>query len=47
MKDQRVGLAVSEDLITWRRDLDAPVLEVDCRWYPSLVADAGYLSPAG
>jgi beta-fructofuranosidase len=37
VRDQRVGLAVSEDLMSWRRATDAPVLEVDTRWYKSLV----------
>jgi beta-fructofuranosidase len=32
---QRIGAAVSEDLITWER-LDAPVLEADPRWYEKL-----------
>jgi beta-fructofuranosidase len=39
LRDQRVGLAESEDLTTWRRVLDRPVLEVDSRWYKSLDED--------
>lgn len=32
-KVQRVGLAVSEDLVTWRRHSDQPLIEADPRWY--------------
>lgn len=32
---QRVGLATSEDLVTWERH-DGPVLEADPRWYETL-----------
>jgi beta-fructofuranosidase len=39
VKDQRLGLAESDDLITWRRCGDRPVLEVDPRWYRTLDED--------
>lgn len=31
--DQRLGLAVSDDLMSWRRVGDAPLLDIDPRWY--------------
>lgn len=34
--DQRIGLAESDDLRTWRRVGDAPVLEADPRYYKTL-----------
>ena len=39
LKDQRVGMVVSDDLTTWRRVGDRPVLDVDTRWYKSLDED--------
>lgn len=33
---QRIGLATSEDLLTWRRHGANPVLEADPRWYEQL-----------
>lgn len=35
-RDQRIGLAASEDLVHWRRVLDAPLLDPDPRWYQTL-----------
>jgi beta-fructofuranosidase len=37
--DQRVGAAVSDDLLDWRRMHDEPVLRVDGRWYKTLHLD--------
>lgn len=39
LRDQRIGLVESDDLLTWRRPLEKPVLEVDTRWYKSLDED--------
>lgn len=36
VRDQRIGLAESDDLMTWRRVGDQPLLEADSRWYKSL-----------
>lgn len=33
---QRIGLAVSDDLLTWRKHPGNPVLEADGRWYELL-----------
>jgi beta-fructofuranosidase len=33
---QRIGLAVSDDLITWRKHSANPVIEADPRWYELL-----------
>jgi beta-fructofuranosidase len=41
LKDQRVGVVVSEDLHHWRRVTDGPVVELDTRWYKSLPEDPG------
>ncbi|MCW4353808.1 glycoside hydrolase family 68 protein [Hoyosella sp. YIM 151337] len=30
---QRIGLATSDDLITWHRQGDTPLVEADARWY--------------
>lgn len=30
---QRIGLALSDDLVTWRRHADNPLVEADPRWY--------------
>ena len=37
---QRVGVATSTDLMTWRRVGDGPLLEADPRWYEKLDLDA-------
>ena len=37
---QRVGVATSTDLTTWRRAGDGPLLEADPRWYELLDLDA-------
>lgn len=39
LRDQRIGIAASEDLFTWRRVLDRPVVVPDTRWYKTLEAD--------
>jgi beta-fructofuranosidase len=39
IRDQRVGMAESADLMTWRRSGDGPVLEIDPRWYRCLATD--------
>jgi beta-fructofuranosidase len=36
LRDQRIGLAESDDLFTWRKVGDRPVLEADPRWYKTL-----------
>jgi beta-fructofuranosidase len=36
LRDQRIGLAESDDLFTWRRVGDRPVLVADPRWYQTL-----------
>ena len=33
---QRIGFATSEDLMTWRKNPDNPVLQADPRWYERL-----------
>jgi beta-fructofuranosidase len=33
---QRIGVAVSDDLVTWQRSGDGPLLEADARWYEKL-----------
>jgi len=33
---QRIGLATSDDLVSWRKHPGNPVLEADARWYESL-----------
>jgi beta-fructofuranosidase len=33
---QRIGLALSDDLVTWRRWGTRPIVEVDPRWYEAL-----------
>jgi alditol oxidase len=45
VRDQRIGLAESDDLMTWRRAGDRPLLEADPRWYRTL-EDAGPAHPA-
>ena len=39
---QRVGVAESDDLITWRRRSDGPVCEADPRWYEKLSSGAWF-----
>jgi beta-fructofuranosidase len=39
LRDQRIGVVESDDLHTWRRVLDRPVVEVDPRWYKTLDED--------
>lgn len=39
LKDQRIGVVASDDLVTWHRTGDRPTLEVDTRWYRSLDED--------
>ena len=39
VRDQRVGLAESDDLITWRKVGDDPLLTADSRWYKTLHED--------
>lgn len=39
LTDQRLGLAVSDDLMSWRRVGAAPVLAVDPRWYKTRPGD--------
>jgi beta-fructofuranosidase len=36
VRDQRIGLAESDDLFTWRRVVDQPLVEPDPRWYRTL-----------
>ena len=42
---QRIGLAVSDDLVTWVKHPGNPVLEADPRWYDLLDRHAGATSP--
>jgi beta-fructofuranosidase len=42
MRDQRIGLAESDDLMTWRRVGDRPLLDPDARWYRTIDEDARY-----
>jgi beta-fructofuranosidase len=39
VRDQRIGLAESDDLFSWRRVGDKPLLEADPRWYATLGLD--------
>lgn len=39
VKDQRIGTAVSPDLIEWQREGDAPAVVADARWYKTLDED--------
>ena len=39
VRDQRVGLAESDDLVTWRKVGTAPLLVADPRWYKTLPED--------
>ena len=38
-RDQRIGVAESDDLVAWRKLGAGPLLEVDRRWYKSLEED--------
>ena len=38
---QRIGVAISDDLLTWRRS-DGPLIEADARWYEKLDLDAWF-----
>jgi glycosyl hydrolase family 32 len=40
IRDQRIGLAVSDDLSAWRRVGDRPLVDPDPRWYMTLPEDA-------
>jgi len=39
VRDQRIGVAESDDLTTWRRIGDRPLLDPDPRWYATLPED--------
>jgi beta-fructofuranosidase len=39
VRDQRIGMAESDDLSMWRRVGDAPLLDPDPRWYRTLEED--------
>jgi beta-fructofuranosidase len=39
LRDQRIGLAESDDLMTWRRVGDRPLLAPDPRWYRTIDED--------
>jgi beta-fructofuranosidase len=39
IRDQRIGLAESGDLFTWRRVADEPLVDPDPRWYRTLDED--------
>ena len=39
VQDQRIGLAESDDLLTWRKAGSAPLLTADPRWYKTLPED--------
>lgn len=41
LRDQRIGVAVSDDLFTWRRVGDKPVLVAGAPWYRTLDEDPG------
>jgi beta-fructofuranosidase len=41
LRDQRIGVVESEDLFTWHRVTDKPIVEVDPRWYKTLSEDPG------
>jgi beta-fructofuranosidase len=40
VRDQRIGMAESDDLFTWRRVGDEPLVVPDPRWYQTLDDDA-------
>jgi beta-fructofuranosidase len=39
LRDQRIGVVESDDLHTWRRTTDGPVVSADGRWYQTLDED--------
>ena len=39
VRDQRIGMAESDDLMTWRRVGDRPLVDPDARWYRTLDDD--------
>ncbi len=41
VKDQKVGVALSDDLFTWRRVTDKPALVAAAPWYKTLEEDPG------
>jgi beta-fructofuranosidase len=41
VRDQRIGMAESDDLFTWRRAADEPLVAPDPRWYRTLDEDPG------
>jgi beta-fructofuranosidase len=41
VKDQRIGIAESDDLVAWRRVGDRPAVEPDPRWYKTLDDGSG------
>lgn len=41
LRDQRIGVARSDDLVAWHKQGDGPVVEVDTRWYKTLEDDPG------
>jgi beta-fructofuranosidase len=41
VRDQRIGLAESDDLMTWRRAVDEPLVEPDPCWYRMLGDGSG------
>jgi beta-fructofuranosidase len=41
LRDQRIGVVESDDLIAWGRTGPKPTLSVDTRWYESLAEDTG------
>lgn len=40
IKDQRIGVVEPDDLHTWRRPADQPVVEPDSHWYQTLTEDS-------
>jgi beta-fructofuranosidase len=40
IRDQRIGMAESEDLSSWRRVGDRPLLDADASWYQTLEEDS-------
>lgn len=41
VRDQRIGMAVSDDLLAWDRVGDRPLVDPDPRWYRTLPEDPG------
>ena len=41
VRDQRIGMAESDDLFTWRRAVDQPLVTPDPRWYRTLDDESG------